>query len=136
MGGKVAAEYYRKWRASHPEYRARQNELRRKRREGGRGDRSTEYARRRERDRERRLRRDGDNGHLLESSLVRRARKIATSRLKPDCRASVYDDRHDDLVCVVILALCDDQDPYEAMRRFLTEEWRYRFWCIQDARIE
>ena len=41
------AAYYRAWRATHPEYRARQNRLRtERRRRQARGDRSAEYAKR------------------------------------------------------------------------------------------
>lgn len=41
------AAYYREWRAAHPEYAKRQNELRNARRKrNGRGDRSKEYAQR------------------------------------------------------------------------------------------
>ena len=43
------AAYYRAWRAAHPEYRKRASKRRQERkRETGRGDRSKEYARRRE----------------------------------------------------------------------------------------
>lgn len=39
--------YWKKWRAEHPEYAARQNELRRARRAiNGRGNRAVEYAKR------------------------------------------------------------------------------------------
>lgn len=49
MGGKPRdPDYWRKWRAAHPEYRERQRELRNRRRaEQGRGDRSAEYAKKR-----------------------------------------------------------------------------------------
>lgn len=40
-------EYWRRWRAEHPDYRARQTEIRRQRRlRVGRGDRTEEYRRR------------------------------------------------------------------------------------------
>ena len=121
MGGKVSAEYYRAWRASHPEYRARQNALRNARRASrGRGDRTAEY-------RARSKRRNGDIGSCLESSIVRRAKQLAATVKRPDYRTVLWDDTYEDLVGVCILALCEGHDPKEAMREWLRLEWGYRF---------
>jgi hypothetical protein len=132
MGGKASAEYYRKWRAAHPEYKKRQNELRNERRKKrGRGDRSAEYRRRAET----RLRRSADNGWLAESSLIRAATAIVMSRKKPDRRTTLWDDTHEELVCVVTLALCEGTDPGEAMTTFMKDKWAwdYRRLPINDG---
>lgn len=117
MGGKVSAEYYRKYRAEHPKYRARERErVRQKRKDHGRGDRSEEYQRRRLRLQER-----ADKGVLLESSLMRKAKQLALRVKKPDMRDRVYDDTYEDLVCVCVLALCEGKDPGAAMKEWMTE---------------
>jgi hypothetical protein len=125
LGGKASAEYYRQWRAAHPEYRKRQNELRKKRRaEKGREDRQREYANQRVQ----RRRKNGDNGHLLESSVVRKARELVLQRRKPDIRNDLYNDAFEDLVGEVVLALCEGKDPGECMDVWTKEDnaWKYR----------
>jgi hypothetical protein len=125
VGGRVPAEYYRKWRASNPEYRKRQNELRKKRRaEKGREDRQREYANQKVQ----RRRKNGDNGQLLESSVVRKAREVVLKRRKPDIRNDLYNDAFEDLVGEVVLALCEGKDPGEVMDVWIKEAnaWQYR----------
>lgn len=127
MGGKVSAEYYRKWRASHPDYRARQVELKREyRKTHGREDRSKEYRNRRTE----RLRRNADNGWPAESLLVRRAQELATAVKRPDRRTLYWDDTHEELVNICVLALCEGSDPHEAMRQHLKREWQHRYQRI------
>jgi len=119
------AAYYRKWRREHPEYRKRQVELRKKRRqEKGRGDRSAEY----KRAYERRKITTGDNGWCLESCIVAKAKHLALRVKRPDHRTYVYDDCYEDLVGVCVVSLCEGSDPFEAMRRFMSERSR-------DARL-
>ena len=127
MGGRKSAEYYRKWRAAHPEYRARQNALRNERRKvKGREDRSKEYEHRRKT----RLRRNAENGWTAESSLVRRAKELATAVREPDRRTLYWDDTHEELVGICVLALCEGSDPQRAMQQFLQREWQHRYHRI------
>lgn len=129
MGGRVPAEYYRKWRAAHPEYKKREAERSRRRKaQYGRGDRTKEYQRQKERRRQQRLRKNAELGSLAESSLVRKARVLAASMLKPDRRTTLHDDRHEDLVGEAVLALCEGKDPAEAMRSWLKKERSHRFF--------
>ena len=112
------AAYYREWRKTHPEYRKRQNLLRKERRKKqGRGDRSREHKRRSQR----RLQATGDNGWCLESSLIRKAKELALRVKKPDLRTVVYDDCYEELVCVCVLALCEGKDAGVAMKVWMTE---------------
>jgi len=124
------AAYYREWRKAHPEYRKKQNLLRRERRKRkGREDRSEEYKRRgktylaraSEKHVQERLQATGDNGWCLESSLIRKAKELALRVKKPDLRTTVYDDTYEELVCVCVLALCEGNDPEEAMKAWMTE---------------
>jgi uncharacterized protein with von Willebrand factor type A (vWA) domain len=127
------AAYYREWRRTHPTYRKRQNELRNERRKrNGREDRSSEYRRRGQE----RLRRNADNGALAESSLIRKAISIARARKSPDRRTALWDDTYEDLVGVVIVALCEGTDPGDAMTRFMRDKWAwdYRRLPLHDAR--
>ena len=129
MGGKVSAEYYRKYRAANPEYRKREAERSRRRKaEKGRGDRTEEYRRRAERLRQRRLREAADHGCLAESSILRKARALAVEIRKPDRRTTLWDDTHDDLVGIAVVALCEGKDPAEAMRSWLKKERSHRFY--------
>jgi hypothetical protein len=61
---------------------------------------------------------------------VRRAQELATAVRKPDRRALYWDDTHEDLVCVCVLALCEGNDPQKAMRQFLQKEWEHRYQRI------
>lgn len=122
------AAYYRAWRLAHPEYRAREAERSRRRKaELGRGDRAAEYANTAAREAELRRMKNGDNGWLEESELILRARAIASDRLKPDRRTVLWDDRHEDLVGEVVLALVEGRDPYDAMMEWLRKDWSHRY---------
>ena len=124
----MPAAYYRKYRAANAQYRERERERSRLRREErGRGDRSEEYKRRNAKEREQRKRASGDNGRLLESKLVQKAKELATSKRQPDRRAALHDPIHEDLVGVALLALCEGKDPGEAMNVWLKSEYAHRY---------
>ena len=117
------AAYNRAWRAAHPEYKARQNRLRAERRRiHGRGDRTAEYARRRNRtippipplhD-----------GH----DLFEQARRIVGERRTS--LVTLYDPLHDDLLSEATLALIEGRDPHEAIRTFRSRELAFgRITC-------
>jgi len=127
VGGKVSAEYYRTYRKTHPEYRARQNALRNERRRAfGRGDRSREYTSKVQRT----LRANGENGQCLESSVVRKAKAIVMEVSRPDRRTTLWDDKHEDLVGEVVVALCEGSDPAAAMREWMSGYWFRRYQCL------
>lgn len=101
-------------------------DARNERRKGIPRDRSREL----EAKRERAIRARGENGGLLESSIVRKAREIASAKKRPDRRAAVWDDRHDDLVGICILALCEGKDAQKAMTEFLKAEWLHSYYRV------
>lgn len=111
----VDAAYHRAWRAAHPEYRARQNQLRNeRRRRSGRGDRSAEYAKRPSR----------AIPHVpalhVGHGLFELARRIVGPR--PGTLASLYDPLYDDLVSEATLALIEGRDPMVAIRAYGARE--------------
>jgi len=111
----AGAAYYRAWRAAHPEYRIRQNHLRAERRRlKGRGDRTTEYARRRSRSIPPLP--PMHAGH----DLFERARQIVGPR--QTTLVALHDPLHDDLLSEATLALIEGRDPREAIRAFRARE--------------
>jgi hypothetical protein len=123
----VDAAYYREWRRRHPEYRRRQNLLRKERlKRNGRGDRSQEYKKRYAK----RLQATDESGWCLESSLIRKAKELALRVKQPDTRTVVYDDCYEDLVGECILALCEGRDPGAAMKAWMAERSKQaRTWA-------
>lgn len=120
MGKPVDPAYYRRWRAAHPEYRLRQNLLRNARRAArGRGDRSSEYARKVERARRRR----GDNGWVVEDHpILEMARAAALEVVRPDRRTVFYRPTYEDAVGEAALAIVELRSPVEAARAFVKRE--------------
>src|SRR6478752_5811969 len=97
------AAYYRAWRAAHPEYRSRQNQLRNeRRRRQGRGDRSGEYARRLSR-----AIPPVPSLHLGHD-LFEQARRIVGPRR--GTLTTLYDPLHDDLLSEATLAILEGRD--------------------------
>ena len=115
------AAYCRGWRATHPEYRTRQNVLRNdRRRRQGRGDRTMEYSRR--------------SGRAIDVSpipslhqghpLFDAARAIVghdTSGL-----TVLRDPLHEDLLSEAVVAFVEASDPVERVRRFRAAEIAWR----------
>jgi hypothetical protein len=116
------AAYFRAWRAAHPDYRARQNQIRNeRRRRQGRGDRSAEYAHRRARATATATQPIPDlhHGH----DLFEEARRIVGPR-----RTSLvvlYDPLYDDLLSEATLALIEGRDPQVAVQQYGTRERSY-----------
>lgn len=75
-----------------------------------------------------RLRQRAEHGSLAESSLIRKAREIASAKRKADRRAVLWDDTFEDLVGEVVLALCEGTDPGERMHQFLKDRWYWHRW--------
>jgi len=107
--------YWRRWRADHPEYRARQRELRNaRRRKYGRGDRSREYARRKSR--------AGEplppkhEGHWF----FEIARGVVGPRITGF--HSLEDPLYDDLLSVAVLAILEGEDVKAAVDAYRRAE--------------
>jgi hypothetical protein len=111
--------YWRKYRASHPRYQERERERSRKRRvNGNRGNRATEYRNRSEK----RQRANGNNGPAanLTHPVIEQARGLVSLYAKPDGR-TLYDDTvYDDAVMETVVAILEGADPegaaYAAVR--------------------
>lgn len=109
------AAYYRRWRADHPEYAARQNELRAERRRRlGRGDRRAEYSRRPSRAI------PAVGAMHVGHDLFDQARRIVGPRRT--ALTTVYDPLYDDLLSEATLALLEGRDPVLAVRWYRSAE--------------
>jgi hypothetical protein len=126
------AAYHRDWRAAHPEYRAREVERSRRRRAlHGRGDRSAEYARQRERRALARRLQAGENGTVEQSHpLLEAARAIALGQVRPDRRSVLFRPTYEDAVSEALVAIVAGEDPVPAVLRYLSTE---RAWLARTA---
>ena len=126
------AAYHRAWRAAHPEYRAREVERSRRRRAlHGRGDRSAEYARHRERRAIASRLRSGENGSPeLSHPLLEAARSAALRHVRPDRRSAFFRPTFEDAVSEAVVAIVAGEDPVPAVRRYLSAE---RAWLSRTA---
>jgi len=116
MGKPKDPDYWRKWRAAHPEYVAREKERSRKRRANGqRGDRTIEY-----RNRAARLRVAREAvalPTLATHPLMRCAHCLVSSIVQRDMRHRVYRDLYDDAVAEVLMAWVTGERPMDAIKR-------------------
>jgi hypothetical protein len=109
------AKYYRHWRATHPEYRARQNRLRNERRRRlGRGDRTAEYARRTSRAH------PPLPGLHVGHDLFEQAKRIVGP--PRGTLTTLHDPLHEDLLSEATLAILEGRDPAEAVDRYGARE--------------
>jgi hypothetical protein len=126
------AAYHRAWRAAHPEYRRREVERSRRRRTlHGRGDRSAEYARQRERRALAHQLSSGENGSTQTSHpLLELARTVASGHVRPDRRSAYFRPTYEDAVSEALVAIVAGEDPVPAVRRYLADE---RAWLSRTA---
>jgi hypothetical protein len=126
------AAYHRAWRVAHPEYRAREVERSRRRRAlHGRGDRTAEYARQRERRALARRLQAGENGTVEQSHpLLEAARAIALGQVRPDRRSVLFRPTYEDAVSEALVAIVAGEDPVPAVLRYLSTE---RAWLARTA---
>ena len=126
------AAYHRAWRAAHPEYRAREVERSRRRRAlHGRGDRSAEYARQRERRAIGRRLESGENGWTEETHpILEAARTAALCHVRPDQRSAFFRPTFEDAVSEATVAIVAGDDPVLAVRRYVASE---RAWLMHTA---
>ena len=117
------ALYHRRWRAAHPEYRARQNRLRNERRRRlGRGDRSAEYRRRASRAL------PAIPGLHDGHDLFEQAHRIVGPKRRS--LSTLHDPLHEDLLSEATLALLEGRDPADAVRSYGARERSYgRITC-------
>jgi hypothetical protein len=131
------ATYHRVWRAAHPEYRRREVERSRRRRAlYGRGDRSVEYARQRERRAIARRLRSGENGSTeTVHPLLEAARRVALGHVRPDRRSVLFRPTYEDAVSEALVAIVAGEDPVPAVRRYLSAEhaWLSRTAPLLDT---
>ena len=112
------AEYFRRWRAAHPEYRKRQSTLRaERRRRFGRESRAAEYAHRKSRAMPPCP--APDHGHPL----FERAR-AAIGPIRSTL-TTLYDPLPDDLLSEAVLALIEGRDAAAAVAEFRRRELRW-----------
>jgi hypothetical protein len=128
VGKPVDPGYWRKWRAAHPEYRARERERRRGRTRRY-DDRRAEYKKQAERRRRLRLREIAENGWVIDHHpLLEQAKEVASSLTTRDRGVVIYEPRWEEAVSVAALALVEGEDPELAVKKHLhrESEWRYR----------
>jgi hypothetical protein len=124
----TTAEYFRSWRAAHPDYRRREvARTARRRAAGGRDSRATEYRNRARADaRAGARRREAEaipplhTGHLI-FDLARELVGPSTSGL-----TVFLDPLHEDLLSEAVVALVAGADPADAVRRFRSSEHAWR----------
>jgi hypothetical protein len=126
------AAYHRAWRAAHPEYRRREvGRSRRRRTLHGRGDRSAEYARQRERRAIARRLTSGENGATETTHpVLEAARSAALRHVRPDRRSAFFRPTFEDAVSEALVAIVAGEDPVPAVRRYLSVE---RAWLSRTA---
>lgn len=112
-------DYWRRWRAEHPDYVQRERERKRRQRaEGRRGDRSAEYRARRAKERAARAAQAALDAEASEHPTLTAARVVAESVVRPDRRSVVVDPLYEDAVAVAA----------ETLWRF-----RYRSRAVREA---
>jgi hypothetical protein len=118
-------DYWRKWRAAHPAYRARERARSAARGMKSHGDRAGQRARARIRLQQR----NGDNGGIEPGHpIVDQAIAIARRFVSPDHRRDIVVPLYEEAVCIAALAICADEDAPAAVESFVKAErgWGYR----------
>ena len=128
MGKPRDPDYWKKWRAAHPEYAERERQRSRKRRERGRGDRTSEY-----RARAARLRaaREAEAPPLLDTHpLIKEARRYVSRWVSQDRRDRVYRDDYDEAVSEVLLATSEGFQMHTGYMRWRRKRdpWQDNVW--------
>lgn len=119
----TTAAYYRDWRAAHPEYRERQNALRKARRAVQSRDRRSEYAQRPSRAIV------PLPAPFLGHPLFDAARAIVG--MDRGTLTMLHDPLREDLLSEAVVALVEGRDPSEAVRRFRAIENGWRAWTCE-----
>ena len=97
----------------------------------GRGDRSAEYARQRERRAAQRRVQNADNGWTLEAHpILESARTAALRHVRPDRRSAFFRPTFEDAVSEAVVAIVAGGDPALSVRRFVSAD---RAWLLVTA---
>lgn len=114
--------YWRKWRARHPEYRARERtRLKARRRAHPEEHRASEAARKARRRAEASIP-PLHHGHQI----LEQARLLALAHVRPNGLVSMYDPLYDDVVGAVVVALLEGTDPHLAAHAAVATERSWR----------
>ena len=117
-------DYWKKWRAAHPAYRAREKIRMAARTSKDHGDRAGQYARRRAR----LLVANADHGTPSSAHPIMDAAELVTLRhIRPDRRSLLVDPLYEDALMTAALALCEGEDADEAVRCLLRAERALRW---------
>jgi hypothetical protein len=124
MGKPKDPDYWKKWRAAHPEYKERERERARARRANGeRRDRSQEYRNRRVKERAAQAVQECLDREAQEHPLLMEAKEYVRRKgIRPDGRTHVATDYYDECVAEVVLSLLLGQRPQSGYVR----AWRAR----------
>lgn len=125
MGKPRDPDYWRRYRATHPEYRERERDRMRRRTDKSHGDRAGQYRRRRER----LAQANGDHGAVLTSHpIMDQAAVVAMRYVRPDRRTLYTDALYEEALMTAALAILEGADPHQAVRDVVHAErlWRWR----------
>ena len=124
MGRPASPDYWRRWRAEHPEYRVREQERGRARRQAG--YHSTKS---------RRVRVVAVPIELAPHPLLAWAQELATDLVREDSRARLSDELYPDVVGEYVLVRLARQDPVERATAWLRAErtWRHHLAPLLEA---
>ena len=124
MGRPASPDYWRRWRAAHPAYRARECERGRARRRAGyRSPKS------------RRARVEPEPIEREPQPLLTWAQQLATDLVREDRRSRLSDELYPDVVGEILLARLEHQDPVTRATAWLRAErsWRHRLAPLLDV---
>jgi hypothetical protein len=124
MGRPASPDYWRRWRAAHPEYRARERERGRTRRRAGYRSPKT-----------RRPRVAAEPIEPTPHPLLTWAQELAAGIVREDGRASLSDELYADVVGEILLARLERQDPVARATAWLRAErsWRHHLAPLLEA---
>jgi hypothetical protein len=124
MGRPTSPDYWRRWRAAHPQYRARERERGRARRRAG--YRSPK---------KRRPRVEPEPIEPEPHPLLTWAQELAAGIVREDGRARLSDELYADVVGEILLAKMERQDPVARATAWLRAErsWRHHLAPLLEA---
>ena len=125
MGRPASPDYWRQWRAAHPEYRERERERARARRRSGYRSPKTRRA----------------PAVVVEPMVVAPdpllawAQQLATGLVREDRRSRLSGELYPDVVCEILLAHFERQDPVVRATAWLRRErsWRHHRAPLLEA---
>jgi hypothetical protein len=124
MGRPASPDYWRRWRAGHPEYRERERERARARRRAGYRSPKT-----------RRARAVVEPAEVELHPLLTWAQELAAGLVRQDGRARLSDELYPDVVGEILLAKLERKDPVARATAWLRSErsWRHHLAPLLEA---